>query len=517
MDTINTREVAQGSYLSKHGYVIKKSFLTDSALSALKSALVARPLCDDKYGRKDDGTYPVYIETSNKLYIPRQYGISTFGPPKKELASYLGKPVERTLPFSGTLRDSQMAPYEALIRACEKKGGGVLQLGTGTGKTFLGIKAISDLGKRALVIVNKIPLMKQWETEIQRYLPSASVGVLQGQKHVDVHGKDIVIGMLQSMSMIDYPDSFFEDIGVVIIDEIHNVSSKVFSKVLFKISSKMMIGLSATPERADGLSYVFSWHIGDVLYRSKTVREGLRPIVKMIRLTSDKYTEHATINRMTGQRQIQFTTMLGDLVDMRDRNNCIADIVVQCAAQQRKILVLSDRRQHLVELKSLLQRRGTPYSFGLFLGNMKIAALEESKRADVILATYKAFGEGVSEKDLDTVVLTTPKKFVGHMKHVLKKEAGSLEQIVGRIFRKRHEDRHPLIVDLQDQFSVYKNQAQQRTVFYRQHFRDNCVLEALDHCIDNNDTCALDLNASLKRTLLVANEEEHGAISQCVL
>lgn len=458
------------TYLSKHGYVIKKDFLTPEKLLELKSELIARPLQDHTF-QTENTSYPVYIETKNKLYIPRKYGIEKFGKPDKELKNYKGESTTRDLKFLGELRTSQLIPYNKLKESCLQNGGGVLQLHTGGGKTFLGIKLISELKKKTLIIVNKIPLMEQWRSEITQFLPDAKIGIIQGQKSVSTFDCDVVLGMLQSLSQIDYPDSLFEDFGCVIVDEIHNISSKVFSKVLFKITAQFMIGLSATPERSDGLSYVYKWHLGDIIYKSVAKRDGLHPIIQTYKLHSNKYVEHSTTNRFTGQKQIQFTQMLTDLTNMPTRNTFILNLLQDLISDGRKILILSDRRQHLVNLELSLKKRKVSFTFGLFLGQMKLKDLEQSKRADVILATYKAFGEGVSERDLDTLILTTPKKFIGHLKHSGKKEAGSLEQIVGRIFRKDHTTLHPLIIDIQDQFSIFKNQALQRMVFYRSHFK----------------------------------------------
>jgi hypothetical protein len=116
------------------------------------------------------------------------------------------------------------------------------------------------------------------------------------------------------------------------------------------------------------------------------------------------------------------------------------------------------------------------FTYGLFLGSMKIQDLEKSKACDVILATYAAFKEGVSEKDLDTLLLITPKKFVGHLKNSTKNESGNMEQIVGRIFRRNHIEKHPLIIDFQDNFSVYKSQSFGRRKFYKEHFQ-NAIFE----------------------------------------
>jgi hypothetical protein len=140
----------------------------------------------------------------------------------------------------------------------------------------------------------------------------------------------------------------------------------------------------------------------------------------------------------------------------------------------RKLLVLSDRRNHLQTIQSLLDGDlEITFTYGLFLGGMKQKDLEKGRACQVILATYQAFGEGVSEKDLDTLLLITPKKFIGHLKNTTKNESGKLEQIVGRIFRKDHVERNPLIIDFYDNFSVYKSQAAQRKNFYKQHFSNS--------------------------------------------
>lgn len=495
------------TYMSKYGYVLKKEHFDKDTIEKTKNLLTARPLGDSKFNSLSSTTYPVYIESNNKLYIPRAYGIENFGLPGKYLQSYYGNDLNGKLEFTGKLRENQVEPYNALLNSCHQRGGGVFHVGTGVGKTVMSIKLISEMSVKTLIIVNKIPLMKQWEKEISEFIPSAKIGFIQGQKNVDVYDKDVVIAMLQSLARVDYPDKLFENFKMVIVDETHNISSRVFSKILFKICCPYMIGLSATPERADGLSYVFKWHIGDVIFKSKVENKGLFPIINLIKVKSEEYKEHKNINRFTGQDQIQFTTMLSDLVKMNNRNEFIINLIKYYVTENRKILVLSDRRQHLLDLFEKLKRDNVEFTYGLFLGQMKIKDLENSKKADCILATYKAFGEGVSEKDLDTLILTTPKKYVGHFKNTnlnSKKEAGALEQIVGRIFRKEHTERHPLIVDLQDDFSIYKSQAAQRRAFYNKHFK--CKL--INTTIDIDKTVEVDDMLKNKTTLVDYSKDD---------
>ena len=68
---------------------------------------------------------------------------------------------------------------------------------------------ISTLKMRTIILVHKEFLMNQWITRIQEFMPNASIGKIQGKK-CDVLGRDIVVGMVQSVSKKDdYPSYAF--------------------------------------------------------------------------------------------------------------------------------------------------------------------------------------------------------------------------------------------------------------------------------------------------------------------
>jgi len=502
-------------YLSKKGYVIRKDDFTIDELINIKKDLTARPLKNEKYNTYNDRdiTFPIYIETKNKLYIPKMYGIEKFGMPKKILNNYNGKKMECDIQFKGELYENQKFAANILLdELLNKTSGGILSLSTGLGKTITSLYVLSQLKMKTIVVVNKIPLMKQWENEIRQFLPNAKIGFIQGQNNVKTEGCDIVIAMLQSLAKIDYPDTLFEDHGAVILDEIHNTSSKVFSKILFKLTCKYTIGLSATPQRSDGCEYVFKYHIGNIVYQSQNKkRKGKDPILQLIKIDTNEYKEITTVNKFTGNTQIQFTSMINNLIELPKRNKLILELVKEFIKENRKILVLSDRRNHLINLKKILDEDSSvSFSYGLFLGSMKINDLNKSKACQLILATYSAFGEGVSEKDLDTLILTTPKKFIGHLKNSNQNDSGKLEQIIGRIFRKEHTERNPLIVDLNDNFSVYKNQSNQRKMFYKEHFK-NAIVKYQNINLDEYTLEDININSidTFKKKQVINNENDY--------
>jgi superfamily II DNA or RNA helicase len=182
------------------------------------------------------------------MYVPRYFGEDLFGQAK---TIKITEGDDIYLEFQGTLRDYQIPIVNAYLNHVKEGKGGLLELYCGAGKTSLGLNLISQLKKKTLVIVHKEFLMTQWIERIQQFLPNARIGKIQGQV-IDIDNKDIVLAMLQSLSMKDYPSTLFDSFGFTIIDEVHHISSEVFSCALFKLVTKYMLGLSATMNRKDG-------------------------------------------------------------------------------------------------------------------------------------------------------------------------------------------------------------------------------------------------------------------------
>jgi superfamily II DNA or RNA helicase len=127
---------------------------------------------------------------------------------------------------------------------------GILSLHTGGGKTVCALYIASRLRLPTLVIVHNSFLRDQWEVRVRMFLPKARIGRIQGDK-CEVEGKEFVIAMLQTLSMKEIPIATFKPLGLVVVDECHHIASEVFVQALPKVTGKYMLGLSATPERAD--------------------------------------------------------------------------------------------------------------------------------------------------------------------------------------------------------------------------------------------------------------------------
>jgi superfamily II DNA or RNA helicase len=259
------------TYLGQKGYTISKNDLTIEQQKKIRNDLTIKPfsLRESSPMNNSEGnkSFPAYRESTNKFYIPHYYGIENYGIPKQYKISE-GNDIN--LEFAGILRDYQEPVVNKFIKHCNdvSYGGGLLELPCAWGKTSASLYILSKLHKKTLVIVHKEFLMNQWIERIQQFLPKARVGKIQGPI-IDIDDKDIVIGMLQSLSMKEYPPSIFESFGLTIIDEVHHISSEVFSNSLFKLVTKYMLGLSATMNRKDGTTKVFKMFLGEVIFKGK--------------------------------------------------------------------------------------------------------------------------------------------------------------------------------------------------------------------------------------------------------
>lgn len=262
------------SYLGQKGYTILKKELSIEQQKKIRNDLTIKPYTGNiGVNSSNPITYPAYRESDKKFYVPHYYGVENFGKPKEYKISE-GENIE--LDFVGILRDYQepvVKKYvDCVTNSSSDGGGGLLELPCGFGKTSISLYILSQLKKKTLVIVHKEFLLNQWVERIQQFLPTARVGRIQGQI-IDIENKDIVIGMLQSLSMKEYPASVFESFGFTIIDEVHHISSQTFSNALFKIITKYMLGLSATMNRKDGTTRVFKMFLGDVIFKGKRDEE----------------------------------------------------------------------------------------------------------------------------------------------------------------------------------------------------------------------------------------------------
>jgi superfamily II DNA or RNA helicase len=440
------------TYLGPRGYTINKSELSAEDLQSVRNELTISPSTQGpSFGPAGQVVkYPAYRESTSKIYLPLYYGLENFGPFHE---CHLSPGVDINVPFQGSLRDNQVPVVQAYMQSILQNGsvygGGLLELPCAYGKTVLALNIVSILRKKTFIIVHKEFLMNQWIERIQQFLPTARVGKIQGPV-VDIENKDIVIGMLQSLSMKEYPASTFESFGLTIIDEVHHISSEVFSNSLFKLVTRYMLGLSATMNRKDGTTHVFKMFLGDVVFKGK--RDEARHVeVRGIPYCVNDPEFNEVARDFRGN--VAFSTMISKLCEYNRRSEFILQVLVDLLREEDKckqVMILAHNRNLLTYLHDAIAQRGIA-TVGYYVGGMKEAALKASESKKVVIATYAMAAEALDIKTLTTLIMATPKT--------------DIEQSVGRILREKHSQ--PIVVDIIDAHEPFQNQWSKRKSFYK--------------------------------------------------
>ena len=447
------------TYLGQKGYTIPKSELTVEQQNYIKEQLMARPYVPGS-PIVVDKTFPVYRESVSKLYVPRYYGVKLLGPPK-EYKLTEGEDIHLT--FGGQLRDYQAPVVNMYLEHVQSKslnnginngrqslgGCGLLELYCGWGKTDSTLYILAALGKKTLIIVHKEFLMTQWIERINKYFPNARIGKIQGQV-IDIDNKDIVICMLQSLSMKDYPSSLFDSFGFTIIDEVHHISSEVFSQALFKLVTKYMLGLSATMNRKDGTTEVFKMFLGDVVYKAERPKDEEVIVRGIVYKTSDEEFNNVETDF---RGNVAVSKMISKICTYNYRNEFILRVLKDMIEENPKqqIMLIAQYRNILDYMYNAISSRGIA-TVGYYVGGMKDTARKASESKQVVLGTYTMASEGLDIKTLTTLFMITPMT--------------NIEQSVGRILREKH-DFEPIVVDIIDSHDNFQRQWAKRKRFYK--------------------------------------------------
>ena len=431
------------AYLGKKGYSILKSNLTTKEQQFIRDELTVKAYIPKSPVQPEP--FSIYRESPNKFYVPRYFGVDTFGdftenkiPPGDDI----------DIKFTGDLREYQINIVDKYINFVKDSGGGLLDVDPGKGKTVMGLYIIAKLKKKTLVIVHKSFLLNQWIERIQQFLPNARVGKIQGQI-IDIENKDIVIGMLQSLSQKEYPENLFDSFGLTIYDETHHLGAEVFSRCMMKTITNYTLGLSGTMQRKDGLTKVFKLFLGDIIHKEKTDTKEHKVIVKAIHYKVDD--EDFNEIKYDYRGNPLYSTMISKLCSYNHRSEFILKVLETELRNnnEQQIMILAHNKSLITYLHQAIEHRNIA-TVGYYIGGMKEADLKISEGKKVIIATYAMASEGLDIKTLTTLIMASPKTDVC--------------QSIGRILRTKHTS--PLVVDIIDKHDIFENQWHKRRQYY---------------------------------------------------
>lgn len=410
-----------------------------------------------------DNSFNIYKETHGDLIlVPYYYN--------KENPIINKKVVDINIHSNIILRQGdQEECYNNIINSCKSDVfySGIINLTTASGKTVLSLKIIETLKLKTLIIVNTNQLLTQWADKINQFCPDTKIGYIQG-KNIDIENKDIVIGMVQTLSNEKVVMEQLKSFGLTIIDEVHSIPTKVFSNIFFKITSKYQFGLTATIDRRDKLDVVFKYFLGDTIYSN--INESNLKQQTLINVYNVNFNiGEIKYIKFRGETKINMASTMNQLSTCDARNDFIADILMKLALDpERKVLCMSDRIGSLQYIHNKLQEHS-----GLFIGKMKQVELETTKNKQILLATYPMVIQGFDYPEINTLVFCTPRS--------------NIEQAIGRIYRKEHTVT-PMIIDIVDNNTyIYINQYKKRNSIYKTKI-DSAIIKKFNLYTDEHDS-----------------------------
>lgn len=349
-----------------------------------------------------------------------------------------GQPLE--ICFAGQLRQEQVPAARAML----VHETGVLCATTAFGKTVVGAWLIAQRGVNTLVLVHRRQLLDQWVERLRTFLdlPERSIGRIGGGRKRFTGTLDVAL--IQSLVHNGIVDDRVGDYGHIVADECHHLPAYSFEQVARRAKAKFVTGLTATLARKDGHHPIVFMQCGPVRYRVDARKQAAaRPFEHHVFV---RPTAFRPVREPNSDERLLFHDLCSELVSDEGRNRLLCDEVIDAVREGRSPIVLTERKDHVERLATLLLPRVRHLI--VMCGGMgrkeqravaerlKTIPREEER---VILATGRYVGEGFDDARLDSLFLSLPVSW-----------RGTIVQYVGRLHRLCDGKREVRVYDYAD-------------------------------------------------------------------
>lgn len=339
--------------------------------------------------------------------------------------------------FAGNLYPEQLAAATALLA----QPNGILSATTAFGKTVVALWLIAERKVNTLILVHRTQLLDQWVERISQFLgiPKKSIGRIGGGRKKRFGTLDVAV--IQSVSRQGQVEDWVKEYGQVIVDECHHISAHSFEQAIRASSALYKVGLSATLTRKDGQHPIVMMNLGPIRYVVSAKKQAAeRTFEHWVKVKSTQFRIEGDYSALAIQDIFQ------KVWSDENRNRQIMGDILAAANENRKILLLSERTEHLELFRVALE----PLVESLFIlkgglgkkqlkGIMSDLAKADTAKAVAILATGRYLGEGFDLPNLDTLFLTFPFSW-----------KGTLAQYAGRLHRESAGKSEVIVYDYVD-------------------------------------------------------------------
>jgi len=353
-----------------------------------------------------------------------------------------------------TLRPDQEAACMAILTHRQ----GVLQAPTGSGKTVVVLEAWRRSGTPGMILVEKAGLAKQWRERAREHL-GIEVGMI-GEGEWDE--KPLTVAMMQTLYRREISDVWWRRRGFVAADECHHLVAETYSSLIARVSSRWLIGVTATPLEGEWTQPLLTRSLGPIIHitsHDQLRKAGLRvsPMIKRVQ-TGFKWIPATARDEQLVDTKVIYRRIIDALKQDGYRANVIARNIAEqpigCAQ-----LVVAKQLGYLDLIRRILEE--IPYEGEIHMmrgsesGEQRAEISElADKGSCTILATVA--DEGLDIPRLDRLHLTWP----GRNERVL------IQQL-GRVLRTHPDKRETIVFDYVDEEGMLQAQAAQRMRVYR--------------------------------------------------
>lgn len=403
-------------------------------------------------------------ETNDSIFLPRGFLNPLAEFLREEKISYKivdERDLKEKVQFNSTINlyDYQLDAFTQI----GEKDSGVIVAPPGSGKTVLGLELIARKTQPALILVHRKQLLDQWVERIQSFLgiPKNQIGQISGRKKKI--GEQITVAMMQSLARSTNRQELSNAFGMIIVDECHHISAKTFRELIVNFNPYYLYGLTATPKRKYNDEKLIFYYIGDIIVKMKPISKEVGSD-NLFAKSKDKKENSLEIKIRETNLSAPFKSRIDEfeliskiLIFDSARNKQIIDDVLYEVKNSKRILILTERKEHVEVLNLYLKSRAETITLtgddSVSKRKLKFAQIELG-HFQVLISTGQFFGEGVDLNCFNCLFLVYPFSF-----------EGKLIQYIGRIQRGKESK---IIYDYLDKeipyfVKLYKN----RQKYYR--------------------------------------------------
>lgn len=413
--------------IKRSGLLISKEYQYEEWYIKIREFLERR---SKDYNSSVFTLHKFYVESEKFLLIPRNFPIQQF------IFDYDIRDVTHEgedIDIEHSIEARSEAQRKAMNHIMTNNNA-TLQLAPGVGKTVISIYMIAERKKKAIILVHRDPLAKQWHNRFKQFtnLKDDDIAALSSATFKDDLDKPIIISTVQTfLSLLKRNRKDFlvklndANVGVCVGDEVHTtVGAPTFSECSIHIPSKYVYGLSATPYRYDGNGDIIEFHLGSIY--SDTDMEGTMNAKVVVMLLDYQIDQPSRARYIRWGGEFQRARYLNLMKKSKPFINAMKGLLERF--KSRHLICMAERIKLIDDLYNMMPHKNK----AKFCGQGGLETLDSK----ATFATPGKCRDGIDAPWKDSIIMTSP--------------ISNIEQLAGRITRTSENKDQPIVVDMVD-------------------------------------------------------------------